>query len=323
MAIKKITTSLTLVFLLAACGGGGGGGGGGLAPGVASSPINFTRFNGNDFTAASRGIYANVNYTNDKTTSAGQVQFHTSGKVSADYTALPKLRSVSINNPALKETFFVSEDDVEYLSGPEAYVLIDDPSGVQRNEYILLFDYFNRFDEQFGSFGFWEDDNGSSGTIGVEVFGDFSDASQIPISGTAQYRGYHGGFYTDGANEFVTTGSFRTDVDFATRTISSYFATTAGYDIETGVYQNLGLLDFAFIDAIVSEQNDLSAGFTKNLDYTNFRADFQFGINNDLSGQITHFFMGPNAEEMSGYFYFRNASSNNFELYSGGFTGKQ
>ena len=326
MCIKKITPSLTIVFLLAACGGGGGGGGGGLASGVASSPINFTRFDYTDFTAASKGIYTSVNYSSNGTvTSVGQIQSHTSGRVSVDYNALGDVTGLSVNSPQFRETFRIT-DNTPIVEVPfvDAVVVADDADTARRNEYIALFDYNNDLDEQYGSFGYWEDDNGSTGALGIEVFGDFSNANQIPTTGTATYFGYHGGGYTDGQdNTIVTTGSFRSDVDFATRTFAAGFTNTIGFNADTGSYQNLSQLDFAYTALIVPDDYDLSRGITSNMDYRNFRPFVENGADNGLSGQATHFFMGPNAEEMSGYFYFTNDSSNNFELYSGGFTGKQ
>lgn len=56
-------------------------------------------------------------------------------------------------------------------------------TATSNDEFFVEFDADDTFDEEYGQFGIWEDDNGIVGNAGVVVYGDFSSSEQIPTYG--------------------------------------------------------------------------------------------------------------------------------------------
>ena len=310
-----------LVCSVAACGGGGGGGsvssGGSSGGSDGSTPpaigaVDFVRFNQTDATIEGKGFSFNYTENADEfIATAATAESFDNGRVVLDYNALGALLTARFKNNDVDYIFDYESETYDYTYVDAVLGSVDPVTATSNDEMFVEFDANDTYEEEYGEFGVWDDDNGTTGNAGVVVYGDFSSADQIPDAGTATYSGFHGGVYTDGsASTILTTGDFDASVNFATRAVTASLSNTRGEN-DANFYTDLSVLDF-------------SGTFTGADDWHNgFSVTSSTGTNGVLSGTTKFYFMGPNAEELAGHFEMRNAGNNSTEIYAGGFWGGQ
>jgi hypothetical protein len=137
-------------------------------------------------------------------------------------------------------------------------------------------------------------------------FGAVTPGTAVPTTSSATFSGHAGGFYFDAAgNRFVTDAQMNAITDFKNRNIQFSTTGTLLTDMNTGARSGRSGLDL---------RGDLSyeAGFSQFTGNVNT-------VNNELTGNASGRFYGPNAEEIGGVY----GLTGNGASMLGGFGGKR
>jgi len=165
----------------------------------------------------------------------------------------------------------------------------------------------------YQSYGTWVTGGGTgSGTAGVMSVGAKTTGANIPLTGTAVYRGNSGGRYVDTLGNYVFTHS---DI-YVAADFSRNLVEFESYDTKTTA-DLINVVDRTDLD--FETQMSYSAA-TNSFTGDNISRGRR-GLS-DLTGTVTGRFYGPSAEEIGGVFKIDKAGSDTI-LYSAAYGGKQ
>jgi len=310
-----LSAMLVILLFLGACGGGGGRPCTGL--GVLANPLctpvkqpknpsNLSIFDwrGKDLgTQTLRGPQAQL-YRNS-TESSGIVSY--GGRLGITPGRFPRDRieiAMDIGRSVFVDFCCVYTEDadrIDPLGGtfdafvPDAGDVLD-PDSIDRESLTtvtILNTDFGGSGLDYITYGFWEllrfDEMGTVSVLRATAFafGFWTDVSDIPTQGTANYSGRMDGLYSDSLSASqAVTGTFNLNADFSAKTISGQMA-------------NIDLADNSFRDidlsAVISGGNSF-VGTATTAPVTGSQ------IGPDMSGTLLGKFYGPAAEETGAAF---------------------
>ena len=207
--------------------------------------------------------------------------------------------SVAFNSPnATSESLFLNGQPVAtavYNSSGSDQALYGDP-------YVLGFNY--------QTFGVWGTGlvAGSTGKFGAISVGATTSTSAVPTTGSATYRGYAVGVYTNGAI-FRYAADATLNVNFANRTVGIATTNQTLTSVATNVTSATSMLQLSGTMSYTAGSTNFSG---------NFSANGQTSLV-PLSGTGSGTFYGPAANEIGGTFFLRGSTT----TLVGGFGGKQ
>ena len=201
---------------------------------------------------------------------------------------LTELDSFNKNGPS-RDTF-LSTDKVTLMSNASG-------------NHIGLTTQAAKLGWSYQSFGAWN--NPVTGNVNAVTFGTNGIVNNIPISGSASYKGVAGGIYKDASStNYFVQSDMAANANFNTKVISISTSNTA---VSSGINN-------AFIA-------NPQLNFTGSMGYQLSNNDLNgtARTSNGLSGAISGQFYGPNQSEIGGVFALTNGNAS----YIGGFGGKK
>ncbi len=301
-----IRTSAALTFLLlAGCSSGGGGGGGGsTAPVGAVTPATttFTSF-GNVISGAqtiASGITREGSVAINQTGAILQNDVSTptegTGSVTFTVNSTQKITDLTIAGAKSSASFNSSNSTAQSLTlnGQSVATLVYNSDGSKQALYADPFGVgFN-----YQSFGVWGTGlvAGGTGSYGAVSVGAKTVTSAVPTSGNANFIGYVGGIYTNGAtNRYAANANF--NVNFSNRTVD---VSTSGSTLTPTLTNTTFGIGYLNISGTMSYFQGTS-NFSGSLSAA--------GQNAPLSGAGSGTFYGPNANELGGTFFLRGPTT--------------
>lgn len=311
---RQAVVTVPLCSVLIACGGGSSGGGVASTPPPPPAPAQFTSFgavqSGTSISVQGITREGSVRIENTGAILQSGVSSPTEGNGSATFS-LNSAREISALNivGAQSTVSFNSSNataEALYLNGRPLAVVAYNSTGSNQalygDPYILGFNY--------QTFGVWGTGlvNGGTGKFGAMSVGSRTAAPSVPTAGTASYRGYAGGIYTDGATwRYAADATF--DVNFGTRNIAISTTNQTLTSVLTNVTSGTNML------RLTGTMTYAAGGTTFS---GNLSANGQTSLL-PLSGTGSGTFYGPSANEIGGTFFLRGSTT----TLVGGFGGKQ
>lgn len=316
MAPAKYLVLAALATSLAACGGGSSGGSVTPipAPPPPPAPAQFSSFS---------SVQSGTSIGVQGVTREGDVRIDNTGAILQSGVATPvegtgsitfsvnnsrEITSLAISGGQSSVTFNASNATAQslYLNGKPVAVAVYNPTGsnqaIYGDPYVLGFNY--------QSFGVWGTGlvAGATGKFGAISVGARSSASAIPTGGTAVYRGYVGGVYTNGAvARYAADATF--NVDFSARSVALTTNNQTLTDVNTNVTMPTTMLRIT---------GTMNYGAGSNVFSGSLNATGQTSLV-PLTGTGSGTFYGPSANELGGTFFLRGSTT----TLIGGFGGKQ
>ncbi len=279
--------------VLSACGSGGGGADRGSVVGEGPLPPQPPR------TVVMQGISVSGSQA-ESGFNVGNVDGAES-TTTLTYDSRGNLRGAGISTPQAAFSFGANEISESPATGQRT-------SHVGANtEYIAVLPDPVARGWNYQSFGVWFSNIDTTPfQAGAMSFGAVTPGSAVPTTSSATFSGHAGGFYFDAAgNRFVTDAQMNAITDFKNRNIQFSTTGTLLTDMNTGARSGRSGLDL---------RGDLSyeAGFSQFTGNVNT-------VNNELTGNASGRFYGPNAEEIGGVY----GLTGNGASMLGGFGGKR
>lgn len=305
-----VPIALLLPMMLAACGGGGGGSSPGLAP---NSPAYAQILFGSPATID--GTLQNYSLSGSTIAPpSGSGENKIEGTVDGSNGSLTSI-SITVTfagNQLFTETFdsFTPKTATESEYGVAyKFQSIDRGAGGVRK---MTFFEPQALGLSYSALGIWECDNCSGDPVfagGYFSMGALTRGSDIPISGTATYQGRLIGTYADGTAVYAVRADASATADFTFTSPSVSLTTSDTVVVQKGTTAQ-------------TPRNDLN--LTGTLHYiggTNHLTGDLTTTGNGMTGPASARFYGPQAAELGGTFFVKNAS--NTEQMVGGFALKK
>lgn len=291
-------------ILVSACGGGGSSGGVNSTP----APAAFTSF-ANVASGVSTTISGSTREGSLAVTSSGAIPAGTvsqsteaTGSVAFTVNNAKQITALTVNGAQSSVSFDTSSTPAAiYVGGIAIATALSNASG--SNQAIYLDPYAVGFNYQ--SFGVWGSGlvAGATGKYGAISAGVKTSTSAVPTTGSATFRGYAGGIYTDTGGSAYRYGANATfNTNFANRTIA--MTTTA--DGLTRIVDNVPF--------------SVASSITGNFSYSAGSNTFNGTLSaSGMAGSAAGAFYGPTASELGGTFMISGSGG----ALVGGFGAKQ
>lgn len=323
--MKSTAPFLVLSLVLVGCGGGGSGGSGGGAGGSQAAFTSWANIKPNTTTAVP-GSSQEVSYTANATTGqvtsvsalspneAGATYFlTTNANNEASGMSIRSAKGTTVTFNTANGSALAS--DYRYFSTPQFYAKYTGAVSGDGTSAALA---ANERDAgwNYQSYGVWITGRGTgSGTAGAASVGAPTQASNIPTTGSATFRGSSAGLYVGPqGNDLVTTAYMNANVSFANRTINFSTLNTAAASATSVIGGNFGSLTPA-LD--MTGTLSYAAGSNKLVGSVS-TAGSATGV--PMTGTATGTFYGPTATEIGGTF---GVKGTGIETFAGAFGGKR
>jgi len=310
--MQRVFGLVALTTILVGCGGGGGGGstnggggGGGSIPTVQFTSWSDTRPN-TEIVAPT--ISTTATYTensNGDITSVSEFSSFYGGEFRETFDANGAITSASITTSDGDRLTFSKPDGAQY------YSIFDGAGFLATNSTETSFVIGAEPVPQgwnYQTFGVWSRSptSSASGMVGASSTGAFTQASNIPTSGTASFQGIAAGLYQlSEFSTYITSADMTLNVDFRNRTADFQTVNSVVTPDVATFASSYPAIDLTGIMQLDPTRNSMSG-----------TVESRFG----MKGVIQGAFYGPNAQEVGGTFGLRG---DGVESYVGGFGGKR